>query len=356
MGWADGSVFKRGRIFYVQYYRHGKCFQESSHSENERDARRLLKQRLAEAASPKFVGPSEQRFMYSDMEKGLVDDWRIKQNPALKSLPYWLRHLKRHFGNDRAIDITVRRINAFIDAMRAAGKSNATINRSLTALKRMFTIAIRSKQLREAPYIQLLDETAAIRKGFLEPADFARVRDALPDYLKDPVDFLYRSAWRKGEMRSLEWRDVNMEDREIRLRAENSKNGHERLLMLEGELFDIIARAYDARRPDCRFVFHYGGGRPIGDFRKAWKKAVREAALDPEKLVVHDLRRSGVRNAIRGGTPEHIVMAQSGHRTHSMLMRYNIVSPDDLRAAARRTDEYIKSQKAAKVIPLRKAG
>jgi len=55
---------------------------------------------------------------------------------------------------------------------------------------------------------------------------------------------------------------------------------------------------------------------------------------------VHDLRRSGVRHLIRAGVPPHTVMAMSGHRTASMLKRYDIISLDDLRQAARRGSEY----------------
>jgi integrase len=213
----------------------------------------------------------------------------------------------------------------------------------------MFSLALRARQITTAPYIQLLDESGAVRQGFLEPEDFRRLQAAMPEYLQDPVGFLYLSAWRKGEMQSLEWRDVDLEGRAIRLRPENSKNGHGRVLKLAGELLGIIARAYDKRRADAPFVFH-DDGKPIGDFRKAWRNACKTAVLSG--LLVHDLRRSGVRNAIRGGTPEHIVMAQSGHKTRAMLQRYDIVSEADLAAAAERTDAYVQRRQTAKIIPL----
>jgi len=47
-------------------------------------------------------------------------------------------------------------------------------------------------------------------------------------------------------------------------------------------------------------------------------------------LIVHDLRRSGVKHLIHAGNDPHTVMAFSGHRTASMLRRYHIIALDDL--------------------------
>jgi integrase len=84
------------------------------------------------------------------------------------------------------------------------------------------------------------------------------------------------------------------------------------------------------------WVFHREG-RQIRSLVRAWRTACRNAGF-PGRLV-HDLRRTAVRNLVRAGIPERVAMQMTGHKTRSIFERYNIVSDNDLRDAAKRLDD-----------------
>jgi len=261
-------------IWWIAYYHNGEELRESSHSSEEKEAIKLLKRR-AQDLDRGIIGTKEERVTFEKLVEDLKNDYKVNGKRSLDNVELSIRHLLGFFAGDKARHITTDRVRQYIAKRQGEGAANASINRELSALKRAFSLAIQAGSLFHRPYIPMLDENNA-RQGFLDRGGFPALRNELPDYLKDPVSFLYLSGWRSGEMKSLESRDVGAEA--IRLRAEKSKNKKPRVLPLRKELAEIIERARETRRPDCVFVFHKDR-KPIGDFRKSWWNACVAAGL-----------------------------------------------------------------------------
>jgi integrase len=337
---GSGGIYLRGTTWWVRYYLHGHEFRESAETDSETVARKFLTKRIRESGRRgKFVGPSEDRLTFGNLAEAIESDYTVNGLRSLRRLRGSLKHLRQYFGLDRAVDITADRIRSYARQRCETGKAaSATVNRELAALKRAFTILVEDERLSRAPKITMLDEHNA-RQGFLEHADWIALRQALPDWLRDPIAFLYLSGWRVGEMKSLKWSDVDLEEGEIRLRSEISKTEEApRVLPLAGELANLFARADKERRLDCPYVFHRAG-KPIRDFRHAWTTACTAAGLTGR--LVHDLRRTAIRNLVRAGVSDNVAMALSGHRTRSIFDRYNITSKADLKRAIEQQGEYL---------------
>jgi integrase len=346
---------KTSSIWYIQYSVRGKRIRENSDSRKQAVAARLLKKRIGEAAAGKPVGPDVEKTTLADLKRMIEDEYTAngRRSSVIKSP---LAHLVAYFGEScRAFEITTDRLTAYITKRQADGAANATINRSLAALKRAFRLAERAGRVATRPYIPMLEENNA-RSGFLSHAEFLRLQDALPEDLRDPVAFLYYSGWRVSEMRALEWRDTDLAGGVVRLRPENSKTKHARTLPLRGELKAILDRADAKRILDCMNVFHRADGGPIALFRKSWATACDKAKVGA--ILVHDLRRTAVRNLIRAGVPEHTAMAVTGHKTASIFRRYDIVTEDDLARAVDSVNTHLEAQPKktpANVVPIKKS-
>jgi integrase len=136
-----------------------------------------------------------------------------------------------------------------------------------------------------------------------------------------------------GEALQIEWPQVNLKTRLIRLEPEQAKTDEARILPLPSVLVDMLK---DITPKEGR-VFN------ATNLRKEWMKACAAAGLgtiievegkpyDPQYSgrTLHDLRRSAVRNLVRAGVSEIVAMKISGHKTRSVFDRYNIVSSNDV--------------------------
>src|SRR5678809_496438 len=98
----------------------------------------------------------------------------------------------------------------------------------------------------------------------------------LPEYLKPMLVVGYHIGNRLGELKALEWRQVDLHHMRITLDPGTTKNDEARTLPVYGEMaqwHDMQRSIRDARFPQCRYEYYQDDGSPVGEFKKKKKKA-----------------------------------------------------------------------------------
>jgi len=315
------------------------------------------------------VGPSRKTTVAGLMALVVADYRRNNQEleDALRHEKFW----NEEAGKTLAHSITGNTLLAWADKWLKAGLTQATVNRRIRPLLRGYRLALDSQPrlVAQVPAWHDLKESAP-RSGFVEQDIYQQLRAALPRYAQIPVTVGFWTAMRIGEILTLSWPQLtfNHQEKTVRLLLGGSltKNGEPRQVIMPGELYETLAawqRETKRDYPLCRWVCHRRGVQ-IGSIHKIWQSVCVQLGLatgervkkdghfrNYQGLIVHDLRRSGLRNLIRAGVDRDTAKAISGHKSDDVFSRYNIVNEEDLAQAGTRVVAFM----AGKQIPSEKS-
>ena len=409
---GTGSIYLRGRMQWLQFYRDGLCVQESSKSTDRKVAEKLLIKRLGEIANNTYVSPKIRKVRVSELAEAWLADCRIRGSRSLSDQnSRWKRRLQPFFGVKQACAVTTSMLTRYIESRQQAEAASATINRELSDLRRMFRFGLTSTPQTVRPeYIptfNLLDESGNVRRGFIEEPSYRALVAAMPGpdflWLRTLLEIGRSFGWRKAELLGLRVSQVDMLDRSIVLYSGTTKNKKPRKVIMTEAIFNLLGECIQGKQSQD-FVFtrapqtKAGAGKmdtrptPVREFRNQWHRlccraglgwmvhracydeAVKELGKDnlqlsdlamvkrrcprcEEKvkwsdrryvgLLFHDLRRSAVREMVRGGTGEKKAMSVTGHKTTSTFRRYDITDERDLRDTAKQIENHQREKSEA---------
>ena len=307
-----GYTFARGRRWWIRYWRRGTEHREPARSLDEKVAYRLLKRRHGEIVGQTFVSPREERVRFAELARGLVEKYTLQQRRSLTTVQLRLRHLAAFLGEDRALDLTTARLQAYQAHRRQAAASPATVNRELSVLHRAFVIAARAGLLTRVPTVP---RTA---RGECRARGDARTGGAPGDPAPPPPGLPGRARLRARDGLAQEG-DLHAG---LARRGSRGRDGASRRRVREEQGHPGAAALADgARAPDPPL-----GGAPAGlpaglpghgrtgyhGWQKAWAAARTAAGL--EGKVLHDTRRTVARDLRRSGVTETTAMRITGQR------------------------------------------
>jgi integrase len=329
----------------------------STHCSDEGKAKDFLKQRLAEITTGNFVGPRVERIRLDELAEDFLRDYRINGRKSISEAESrWRVHLKPFFGDLRAVEVSSGLVARYVDARQKAGAQNATINREIACLKRMYRLGqcMTPPKVNRVPNFPKLHEDN-IRKGFLEDSAYSRLADACPElWFRTLLEVGRTYGWRKGELLRMRVKEVDLFARTLRLDPGTTKNKDGREVTMTNAVYILLSRCVVGKQAED-FVFTRQDGQRVLDFRGAWWKACVQAGvgrmfcshcsrpvsgkectdcnsndLKYRGLIFHDLRRTAARNLRRAGVAEGVIQKIGGWRTRSVFERYAIVTQTDI--------------------------
>jgi integrase len=356
---GTGSLYhqKGSAVWWVKYYRNGKPYRESTHKTDEKEAQDFLRRRLAEITTGTFAGPRTERIRIEELAEDFLRDYRINGRKSLQDAKArWRLHIQPFFGNLRAVDVSSDLVARYVDSRQQEGAENATINRELACLKRMYHLGQRMtppKVLRVPIFPKLREDN--IRKGFLEDAAYVRLVDASPElWFRALLELGRTYGWRRGELLRMRVREIDLLARTLRLEPGTTKNRDGREVTMTDSIYLLMCGLLTGKKPDD-FVFTRKDGTAVRDIRKTWWTACIKAGIGQmvcskcsrpviakncdacesdnlkyQGLIFHDLRRTAARNLRRAGVAEGVIQKIGGWRTRSVFERYAIVTQSDI--------------------------
>jgi integrase len=217
--------------------------------------------------------------------------------------------------------------------------SSGAVNREVAIMKRIFNLAMREELVERNPCwkVSMLKERS--RDRVISHDAFERLVSSLPEHAADVVKVAYYTGMRLGEITSLTWKQVNLQERCLQL--EETKNGEpRRVYLFHPAVMEVFVRRSKVRSIAHDLVFSYKN-LPLAKLRSSFHRACRLAGIDDFRF--HDLRHCFVTNMRTAGVDNETTMKMAGHKTLSMHWIYNSVTKEDAREANSKLGAYLAS-------------
>ena len=279
----------------------------------------------------------------------------------------------RRFGSLDVTNITAGNIKAFAHARNAAGLSAVTVNHDLKLLRKMFNWGIVERRIERSPFkigtqtiIKLEKETPREFRFARSIEDEERILALADARMRAFITTMLDTCCRPGELRRLQWRDVDLERRVIKLAAAGSgrtaqtKTKVGRTLPLSSRVVALLQMRQHLpdgqKMPGDRFVF----GNELGEqmskdaLRNAWPRLPEKAGIrtaDGGHVHLADLRHEAGSRYADADVPLAHVSKMLGHANLTTTTRYLNVTEEALRRAVDKLDFARSLQGAEKATP-----
>lgn len=251
----------------------------------------------------------------------LYDKYASINKRSYESDRYFINILKLYFPPDlNSTALTMTDFENFkLKLKQDRNSSNATINKYLGILSKMYNLAIAEKLLEENPLNNIKKFSEANHKIRYLTKDeeqrlFKAVREVCP-YIEPIIVCALQTGMRRSEIFNLKWSNINYDFNFIELLE--TKTGKSRKIPISTVLADVLEK----QPKGYEYIFtNIDTGKPYRDIHRSFQGALKKANISNFRF--HDLRHTVATRLVERGVALPVVKELLGHSKIETTMRY----------------------------------
>lgn len=335
------SIFKRGGVYWFEFWHDGRRYRKSTNVRNQRaagDIERAFRTALAKGevgiterkAIPGFRASMGNFLNWSEEEHAAHPRTHVRYKTSSVALLSF-------FGDTPLDKITPEEVERFkttrsgeFKTVRAKGKGvrvktkkrvrPATVNRELACLKAVFNFAIKADVVVRNPVsrVKFLAENNQQTRVLSHVEERDYFANASP-LLRDVARLILETGMRPEEVYTLRPENVDL----LRgvLQVPHGKTAAaRRLLRLTSVALEVLRRRMNGLKTPYVFPCESDSERPIPKVNNAHDRAVKDSGIAPMRL--YDLRHTWATRAAMSGIDLVTLAAMLGHSRIQMVLRY----------------------------------
>jgi integrase len=331
------NIRLRGKYYYYDIMIDGKRYKGTTKTGDKKLAEHIADTIKADLLRKKHDLPSVINYRFKDLWELYISSRlttegtrEVRINAAKHFLPIFKDKQIAGIMRDQIENYQLKRKLEIISLPKNQNKreqeiSFRLVNIEISTLHNFFNFCIEKGYIDKNPCagIKKLNELSRLKT--LSDEDIGKLINGATNKLtKDLVSFLIYTGCRKGEALNLKWDDVDLKNGVIAIKA--TKTRYDRRIPISSPL-EAVLKGIE-RNPDCSYVFNKNG-RKIGNFRKSFMTACRNAGL--KDLHIHDLRHVFASALTMNDVSLYKTGILLGHRTPNMTQRYAHLKPSELK-------------------------
>lgn len=326
------GLYRRGGTYWFNILAGGRRIFQSTGTANKKLAEKIYaKARLDIEEGRWFDVPEDHTF--EELVKRYTTEHSIptKSQSSIQRDGYSFKQLSRSFAGMNVKEISPKKIAEHKALRLSDGVKPATIGKELQLLSNALNLAVREWEWLEAsPFERVkIDVPDNKMERWINREEESMLLAACPEWLKEIILFAVNTGMRKGEILSLRWPQVDLDNRVITLLV--TKNKEKRSLPINETVYQLLKRKMEARK-SSGYVFPSGTGTKIisHNLSRSFRIAREKVGLDDVRF--HDLRHTAGSRMAQSGVDIYTIAKILGHKTLTMTIRYSHHNVESLRS------------------------